>query len=43
MTRSETLTEDDLRAVAGELGLPRQDAEEAEKAAERARARVVPT
>ena len=27
MTRSETLTEDDLRAVAGELGLPRQDAE----------------
>ena len=40
MTRSETLTEDDLRAVAGELGLPRQDAEEAEKAAERARARV---
>ena len=40
MTRSETLTEDDLRAVAGELGVAQQDAEEAEAAARRARARV---
>jgi NhaA family Na+:H+ antiporter len=37
MTRSETLTEDDLRAVAGELGLAGQGAEDA---ALRARARV---
>jgi Na+:H+ antiporter, NhaA family len=40
MTRSPTLTEDDLRAVAGELGLDRLDAAEAAAAAERARARV---
>ncbi len=40
MTRSETLTEDDLRAVAGDLGLARDDPEPAEEAARRARARV---
>ena len=33
MTRSETLTEDDLRAVAAELGLARGHAEEADEAA----------
>jgi Na+:H+ antiporter, NhaA family len=40
MTRSETLTEDDLRAVARELSLAREDAEEAAEAARRAQARV---
>ncbi len=43
MTRSETLTEDDLRAVATELGLARQHAQEAQlaqAAVQRARARV---
>jgi NhaA family Na+:H+ antiporter len=40
MTRSETLTEDDLRAVASELDLTCEDADEAERAARRARARV---
>jgi Na+:H+ antiporter, NhaA family len=40
MTRSETLTEGDLRAVAGELGVAGQDSEQAEEAARRARARV---
>jgi NhaA family Na+:H+ antiporter len=40
MTRSETLTEDDLRAVANELNLTAQDPQEAEAAARRARARV---
>jgi len=38
MTRSEMLTEDDLRAVAGDLGLVRDDPEKA--AAARAKARV---
>jgi NhaA family Na+:H+ antiporter len=40
MTRSETLTEDDLRAVASDLGLAREDAEDGEEAARRAKARV---
>ena len=40
MTRSEELTEDDLRAVAGELSLAWEDPEEAEQAARRAQARV---
>ncbi len=40
MTRSETLTEDDLRAVADELGLARCDAEDAAQRLEMARARV---
>jgi Na+:H+ antiporter, NhaA family len=40
MTRSETLTEDDLIAVAGDLSLAREDPEEAEEAARRAKARV---
>ena len=40
MTRSETLTEDDLRAVAGDLKLAWEEAEEAEEAARRARERV---
>ena len=40
MTRSETLTEDDLRAVAEALGLTRLDAEMARVTAERARQRV---
>jgi NhaA family Na+:H+ antiporter len=40
MTRSPTLSEDDLRAVAGELGLGQQDPAEDEDAARHARARV---
>ena len=40
MTRSETLTEDDLIAVAGDLSLAREEPEEAEEAARRAKARV---
>jgi NhaA family Na+:H+ antiporter len=40
MTRSETLTEDDLRAVAEELGLARHSPPEAAAIAERAKARV---
>jgi NhaA family Na+:H+ antiporter len=40
MTRSESLTEDDLRAVAGDLALARQDPETAAEAARRAKARV---
>ncbi len=40
MTRSETLAEDDLSAVAHELSLVCEDAEQAEQAAQRARARV---
>jgi NhaA family Na+:H+ antiporter len=40
MTRSNTLTEDDLRAVADTLGLTRLDAETAEATASRARRRV---
>ena len=40
MTRSETLTEDDLRAVAGDLELAWEETEEAEEAARRARERV---
>jgi Na+:H+ antiporter, NhaA family len=40
MTRSETLTEDDLVAVAGDLSLVREDPEEAEEAGRRAKARV---
>ncbi|HEX8874045.1 MAG TPA: Na+/H+ antiporter NhaA, partial [Nitrosospira sp.] len=40
MTRSETLTEDDLIAVAHDLGMPLPDAGKAGKADERARARV---
>ena len=40
MTRSQTLTEDDLHAVADELGLAWQDSDEAQATAERARARV---
>ena len=40
MTRSETLTEDDLVAVAADLGLAQDDPEEAAAAARRARARV---
>ena len=40
MTRSETLTEDDLRVVANDLGLAREDPDEAAEAARRARARV---
>jgi NhaA family Na+:H+ antiporter len=40
MTRSETLTEDDLRAVAGDPCLARENPAEAEDAARRAQARV---
>jgi NhaA family Na+:H+ antiporter len=40
MTRSETLTDDDLRAVAAELGLARETPEQAEVAAQRAKTRV---
>ena len=40
MTRSETLTEDDLRAVASDLDLAGAEPEEAEQAARRAKARV---
>ncbi|MDR3390830.1 MAG: Na+/H+ antiporter NhaA [Sulfuriferula sp.] len=40
MTRSNTLTEEDLRAVADDLGLTRMDAEMAQRVAERARQRV---
>jgi len=40
MTRSETLTEDDLRTVATELGLAQEETEEAAEAARRAAARV---
>src|SRR5512139_4226165 len=40
MTRSNTLTEEDLRAVANTLGLTRLDAEAAQAVAERARHRV---
>jgi NhaA family Na+:H+ antiporter len=40
MTRSEALTEDDLLAVAGDLGLAQEDAEQAEAAARRAKLRV---
>jgi Na+:H+ antiporter, NhaA family len=40
MTRSETLTEDDLGAVASDLSLAREDLEQAEDAARRAKARV---
>jgi Na+:H+ antiporter, NhaA family len=40
MTRSETLTEDDLRVVANELGLAQEDPDEAAEAARRAKARV---
>ena len=40
MTRSNTLTEDDLRAVADTLGLPRLDAQTARDVAARARRRV---
>lgn len=40
MTRSHTLTEDDLRAVADTLGLTRMDADMAREVAERARQRV---
>ena len=40
MTRSPTLTEDDLRAVADDLGLAQEDAEQAEAAARSAKARV---
>ena len=40
MTRSETLTEDDLVTVASDLGLAQEDAQEAEAAARRAKARV---
>jgi Na+:H+ antiporter, NhaA family len=40
MTRSETLTEDDLHAVARDLGLSRDDTEEAQETARQAKARV---
>jgi NhaA family Na+:H+ antiporter len=40
MTRSQTLTEDDLRAVAGDLGLAQEDPKAAEESARRAKARV---
>ncbi len=40
MTRSKTLTEEDLGAVADELGVARQNAQDAPAAAERAKARV---
>jgi NhaA family Na+:H+ antiporter len=40
MTRSETLTEDDLVAVASDLNVVGEDADEAERAARRAKARV---
>jgi Na+:H+ antiporter, NhaA family len=40
MTRSETLTEDDLHAVARDLGLSRDATEEAQEAARQAKARV---
>ncbi len=42
MTRSETLTEDDLRAVADELGLARQNALDAQEAEATARASQSP-
>jgi len=40
MTRSETLTEDDLRAVAGELSLEREDPAAAAAVARRAKERI---
>ena len=40
MTRSEALTEDDLRAVAGDLGLAEEETAQAAEAARRAKARV---
>lgn len=40
MTRSDTLTEDDLRAVTEELGLTHEDPQKAAEAARRAKARV---
>jgi Na+:H+ antiporter, NhaA family len=40
MTRSEALTEDDLVAVAGELGVARESPEQADEAFRRAKARV---
>jgi Na+:H+ antiporter, NhaA family len=40
MTRSETLTEDDLMTVAGDLGLSREDTPAAKAAAKRSKARV---
>jgi NhaA family Na+:H+ antiporter len=40
MTRSEALTEDDLVAVARDLGLEQQDVQDAEEASRRAKARV---
>jgi NhaA family Na+:H+ antiporter len=40
MSRSETLTEDDLHAVASDLGLAQEDPDEAKEAARRAKARV---
>jgi NhaA family Na+:H+ antiporter len=40
MTRSETLTEDDLRAVADDLGLAEEEPAQAAEAARRAKARV---
>ena len=40
MTRSETLTEDDLRAVANDLDLTGEDPEQAKEAARHAKARV---
>jgi NhaA family Na+:H+ antiporter len=40
MTRSETLTEDDLRAVANDLGLARADTKQTETLIRRAKARV---
>ena len=40
MTRSETLSEDDLRVVANDLGLARENPDEAADVARRARARV---
>jgi Na+:H+ antiporter, NhaA family len=40
MTRSETLTEDDLVVVASDLNLVGEDADDAERAARRAKARV---
>jgi NhaA family Na+:H+ antiporter len=40
MTRSETLTEDDLRAVAGDLGLAEEEPARAAEEARRAKARV---
>jgi Na+:H+ antiporter, NhaA family len=40
MTRSETLTEDDLGAVSDQLGLAREDGKQAEATVQRAKARV---